>query len=55
MPGPIRTALKVDLNKAAAEQPYLHVSWTELLCLLRANRSDRIDGIQIVRSTIVMT
>jgi hypothetical protein len=26
MPGPIRTALKVDLKQAAAEQPYLHVS-----------------------------
>ena len=25
MPGPIRTALKVDLEKAAAEQPSLHV------------------------------
>ncbi len=34
MPGPIRTALKVDLQKAAAEQPYLHVSEFEipLLC-----------------------
>lgn len=25
MPGPIRTALKVDLDKPAKDQPYLHV------------------------------
>jgi hypothetical protein len=25
MPGAIRTALKVDLDKPAADQPYLHV------------------------------
>jgi hypothetical protein len=28
MPGPIRTALKVDLEKPAKDQPYLHVSTT---------------------------
>ncbi|KAF7508431.1 hypothetical protein GJ744_009284 [Endocarpon pusillum] len=27
MPGPIRTVLKVDLKKAAAEQPHLHNRW----------------------------
>jgi hypothetical protein len=32
MRGPIRTALKVDLDKPADQQPYLHVS-----ILLRPN------------------
>jgi hypothetical protein len=34
MPGPIRTALKVDLKKPAAEQPYLHVSQPVFLVYL---------------------
>lgn len=31
--GPIRTALKVDLKKPAAEQPYLHVSKSKPLSI----------------------
>jgi len=48
--GPIRTALKVDFNKSAQEQPYLHVRLDSLMAFGRKlmNTYDRIAGIRIV-------
>ena len=51
MPGKIRTALKVDLEKEPLDQPYLHVSTLASVPLENEHELTalRIDGILIVR------
>jgi hypothetical protein len=50
----IRTALKVDLNKPAREQPGLHVRLYLPFVVAHCSFLDRIDGIRKACHVIIM-